>query len=53
MIGIEFLTFTSKVNKAFMKILNRPDTFKITSYEIKREINTDYELKKSYLSGCF
>jgi hypothetical protein len=51
MIGIEFLTFTSKVNKAFMKILNRADTFKITSYEIKREINTDYELKKSYFQA--
>jgi len=50
-IGIEFLTFTSKVNKAFMKILNRSDTFKITSYEIKKEINTDYDLKKSYFQA--
>ncbi|MDF1877134.1 hypothetical protein JHD47_04830, partial [Sulfurimonas sp. SAG-AH-194-L11] len=51
MIGIEFLSLTSKVNKAFMKILNKADTFKITSYEIKREINTDYELKKCYFQA--
>lgn len=48
MIGIEFLNLTSKINKAFMKVLNKADTFKITSYEIKKEINTDYELKKCY-----
>ncbi len=48
MIGVEFLHLTSKVNKAFMKILNKSDTLKLTSYEIKKEINTDYELKKCY-----
>jgi len=51
MIGIEFLNLTSKINKAFMKVLNKADTFKITSYEIKKEINTDYELKKSYFQA--
>ncbi len=51
MIGIEFLKLTSKVNKAFIKILNIADTFKLTSYEIKREINTDYELKKCYFQA--
>jgi len=48
MIGIEFLNLNSSINKAFMKIINKSDTFKITSYEIKKEINTDYELKKYY-----
>jgi hypothetical protein len=51
LIGIEFLNLTSKVNKAFMKILNKADTFKITSYEIKKEINSDYELKKYYFQA--
>ena len=51
MIGIEFLNLTSKVNNAFMKILNKSDTFKLTSYEIKKEINTDYELKKYYFQA--
>lgn len=51
MIGVEFLKIISKVNKDFMKILNKADTFKLTSYEIKKEINTDYELKKSYFQA--
>ena len=34
-----------------MKILNKTDTFKLTSYEIKKDINTDYELKKSYFQA--
>jgi hypothetical protein len=51
MTGIEFLNLTSSVNKAFMKILNKADTFKLSSYEIKKEINTDYELKKSYFQA--
>jgi len=51
MIGIKFLNLKSKATKSFMTILNRADTFKITSYEIKKEINTDYELKKSYFQA--
>jgi len=51
MIGIEFVKLTSTVNKAFMKILNKADTFKLISYEIKKEINTDYELKKCYFQA--
>ncbi len=50
-IGIEFLNLTSRINKAFMKILNKSDTFKLTSYEIKKEINTDYELKKYFFQA--
>lgn len=48
MVAIKFLNLTSKANQALMKVLNRADTFKISSYEIKKEISTDYELKKSY-----
>jgi hypothetical protein len=51
LIGIKFLKLSSKVNNAFIKSLNKEDTFKITSYELKREINTDYELKKSYFQA--
>ena len=51
MVAIKFLNLTSKANQALMKVLNRADTFKITSYEIKKEINTDYELKKSYFQA--
>ena len=51
MIGVDFLSLVSKVNKAFMKVLNSSNTFKLTSYEIKKEINTDYELKKCYFQA--
>jgi hypothetical protein len=51
MIGIEFLKLKSTVNEAFMKVLNKADTFKLTSYEIKKEINSDHELKKCYFQA--
>lgn len=51
MVSVEYTNLKSKTNKAFMKILNKTDTFKLTSYEIKREINTDYELKKCYFQA--
>ena len=48
MVGINYLNIDSTVNKSFMKIVDSSNTFKLTSYEIKREIKTDYELKKYY-----
>jgi hypothetical protein len=51
MVGIEFLKLKSKINEAFMKVLNKADTFKLTSYEIKKEIKTDYDLKKCYFQA--
>ncbi len=48
MLGIKFLNLSSKINQNFLKLLNKADTFKITSYELKKEINTDYELKEAY-----
>ncbi|HIP12447.1 MAG TPA: hypothetical protein EYG73_06990 [Arcobacter sp.] len=51
MISVKLLNLSSKVNQSFMKTLNTGDTFKITSYEIKKEINTDHELKKSYFQA--
>ena len=51
MIGIEFIKLSSKVNQAFMKTLNKLETFKLYSYEIKKEIKTDYELKNYYFQA--
>jgi len=51
LVGIDFLSLKSKANQALMKVLNKADTFKISSYELKKEINTDYELKKSYFQA--
>ena len=51
MIGIDFINLRTKSTQLFLKALNTSDTFKITSYEIKKEINTDYELKKTYFQA--
>lgn len=51
MIGINFLKLQTKTTQQFVKVLNTRDIFKITSYEIKKEINTDYELKKCYFQA--
>ncbi len=51
MIGIKFLNLQTKVSQNFLKAINRVDTFKLTSYELKREINSDYELKKCFFQA--
>jgi len=51
MIGIKFLNLQSKVSQNFLKSINRIDTFKISSYEIKREINSDTDLKKAFFQA--
>ncbi len=51
MIGIKFLNLSSKANQAFLKVLNKGEIFKLTSYELKKEINTDYELKQAYFQA--
>ena len=48
MVGIKFLNLKTSASQNFLKAVNRADTFKISSYELKKEINTDYELKKSF-----
>lgn len=51
MVGVNFLNLQNKVNQTFLKVINRADAFKITSYEIKKEINTDYDLKKYFFQA--
>jgi hypothetical protein len=46
MVGIKFLNLQTKASQNFLKSINRVDTFKLSSYEIKKEINSDSELKK-------
>ncbi|MDH0673761.1 hypothetical protein N5D03_04290 [Empedobacter sp. GD03861] len=50
-IGIKFLNLQSKISQNFLKSINRVDTFKLSSYELKREINSDSELKKAYFQA--
>lgn len=50
-VGIRFLNLQNKTSQNFLKAINRVDTFKISSYEIKKEINNDSELKKAFFQA--
>jgi len=51
MIGIRFLKLQTKESQNFLKAINQVDTFKISSFEIKKEINSDSELKKAFFQA--
>jgi hypothetical protein len=51
MVGIKFLNLQTKASQNFIKSINRVDTFKLSSYELKREINSDAELKKAFFQA--
>ena len=51
MIGIRYLNLQRKTSRDFLKAINQVETFKINSYELKKEINTDSELKKAYFQA--
>lgn len=51
MVSIKFLNLQTKASQNFLKSINRIDTFKLTSYELKREINNYSELKKAYFQA--
>lgn len=47
-VGVSFMNLKSNSSKAFIKAVDRKDAFSLKSYELKRVINSDYELKKYY-----
>ena len=51
MVGIKFLNLQNKISQNFLKAINRVDTFKLSSYELKKEINNDSELKKAFFQA--
>lgn len=51
MVGIKFLNLQTKVSQNFLKSIKRIDTFKLHSYELKKEINNDSDLKKAYFQA--
>jgi hypothetical protein len=51
MVGIKFLNLHTKASQNFLKTINRVDTFKMSSYELKKEINSDSELKKAFFQA--
>lgn len=50
-IGVDFLNLKNKSSNALMKLINKADAFDLTSYEIKREIKSDYDLKKYFFQA--
>lgn len=51
MIGIKFLNLKNKSSNALLKVINKGDAFDLISYELKREIKSDYELKKCFFQA--
>lgn len=51
MVGVKFLNLQTRASQNLLKSINRVDTFKLSAYEIKKEINNDSELKKAYFQA--
>ncbi|MCW3072387.1 MAG: hypothetical protein JWO44_2277 [Bacteroidetes bacterium] len=51
MVGIKFMNLQTKASQSLLKSINRTDTFKLSSYEIKKEINNDSDLKKAFFQA--
>jgi len=51
LIGIKFLKLQNDVSQKFLKATNRGEAFKLFSYELKKEINSDYELKRYFFQA--
>jgi len=51
MVGIDFLKLKSAHSQNLLKSINKADTFKLRAYELKREINSDNDLKKAYFQA--
>ena len=50
-VGVKFAKFTNETASKLLKTLEKKDSCEIISYELKREINSDYDLKKSYFQA--
>jgi uncharacterized protein len=51
MIGISFLYLQNNASKVFQKAIKNVDTFKLYSYELKKEIYNDSDLKQAYFQA--
>jgi len=49
-VGVEFSQF-SDTTEQFLKVIDTNEMFKLYSYELKRELNSDNELKKAYFQA--
>ncbi len=50
-VGIKLNQFKQKITENFLKVVNPKDRFKLYSYELKKTINNDYQLKEAYFQA--
>ena len=50
-VGFELLKLKNDASKKLLKSIGKVDTFKLSSYELKREIKNDVELKAAYFQA--
>jgi len=50
-VGVKFARLKNEASIKLLKTLEKKDSCDIYSYELKKEINSDYELKKSYFQA--
>lgn len=50
-VGVKFTKLSNETTSRLLKTLEKKDSCEIVSYELKKEINSDYELKKSYFQA--
>lgn len=51
MVSVNFTKFKCDTSSNFLKAVNVSEAFNISSYELKKEILTDYDLKKFYFQA--
>jgi hypothetical protein len=51
MVGTQFINLHTKASQNFLKAIKSVETLKLTSYEIKKEVNNDSELKKAFFQA--
>lgn len=51
MVGVKFIELKNSACQSLFKATNRIDTVVISSYELKKEINSDYELKRYFFQA--
>ncbi|MFA6196941.1 MAG: hypothetical protein WC656_09900 [Sulfurimonas sp.] len=50
-VGVKFVKLKSEISVKLLKTLEKKDSCEIISYELKKEINSDTELKKCYFQA--
>ena len=50
-VGVNILSLKNQTTKSLIKSINRGDLFKLSSFEIKKDLNNDSDLKKAFFQA--